>query len=206
MWTNRWINTAGAAPATLWAKIMSKKNKRKSKQAAKNATQANPDKASGVNAAAAGNMDKKKPKKANKSKKSAKGDSSLLNRRNMLKLLIGVPVAGAAGAAIHRYDVQNRGIHDLSLIGQGQPVVVQVHDPSCQLCRRLMKNTRKALKGNDDVLFKVADVTTSEGEAFRRKHNAETVSLVLFDAKGKSQGSIQGVTPVEDLKAQFQQL
>jgi len=167
MWTNRWINTAGAAPATLWAKIMSKKNKRKSKQAAKNATQANPDKASGVNAAAAGNMDKKKPKKANKSKKSAKGDSSLLNRRNMLKLLIGVPVAGAAGAAIHRYDVQNRVIHDLS---------------------------------------KVADVTTSEGEAFRRKHNAETVSLVLFDAKGKSQGSIQGVTPVEDLKAQFQQL
>lgn len=129
--------------------------------------------------------------------------SSFFNRRNAIKALIALPVAGAAGAAIHRYDKQNRGLHDLSLIGQGSPVVVQVHDPACQLCRRLMNNSRKALKGQEDVVFRVADVTTAEGKRFQQKHNANTVSLLLFNAKGQQVDTVQGVTPVDELKSRF---
>lgn len=150
-------------------------------------------------------MSKQKTKHKNRSataKKNAPG-KSLLNRRNALKLLIAVPVVGVAGAAIHRYDVQNRGLHDLSQIGQGSPVVVQIHDPACQLCRRLMKNTRKALKDQDDVVFRVADITTGDGKVFQQKHNANTVSLLLFNAKGKKVDTIQGVTPVDTLKNRF---
>lgn len=169
---------------------MSKKNKRHKKPgASKSKTAPTSDSAS------------QNLKKAN-----AKPNAGLLNRRNLLKVLIGLPVAGAVGAAIHRHDVQNRGLHDLSLIGQGQPVVVQIHDPKCQLCRRLMNNTRKALEGNNNIVFKVADVTSSDGEAFRREHNGETVSLVLFDGSGRKRGTIQGVQTAKDLKERFTQL
>jgi len=128
---------------------------------------------------------------------------SIFNRRNAIKALIVLPVAGVAGAAIHRYDVQNRGLHDLTLIGQGNPVVVQIHDPACQLCRRLMNNSRKALKGQDDIVFRVADITTTDGKQFQMKHNVDTVSLVLFDATGKRVDTVQGVTPVDELKTRF---
>lgn len=126
-----------------------------------------------------------------------------MNRRNAIKALIALPLAGVAGAAIHRYDVQNKGLHDLTLIGQGSPVVVQIHDPSCPLCRRLMNNSRTALKGQDDVIFRVADVTTGDGKQFQQKHNANTVSLLLFNADGKRVDTVQGVTPVDELKSRF---
>ena len=121
-------------------------------------------------------------------------------------LLIAVPVAGAAGAAIHRYDEQNRGLHDLSLIGDGNPTVVQVHDPSCQLCRRLMKNTRKALQNRDDIVFRVADVTTRNGGQFQRKHNAQIVTLITFNSAGEKIDTIQGVTSVNELKERLTRL
>lgn len=153
-------------------------------------------------------MSKQNPKRKNRSlaTKKAPVASSKLTRRNALKLLIAVPVVGAAGTSIHRYDLQNRGLHDLSAIGAGKPTVIQVHDPSCQLCRRLMKNTRSALKGRDDIAFRVADVTTREGAEFQRTHNAQIVTLITFNAAGKKQDSIQGVTSVNELKERFTRL
>jgi len=148
----------------------------------------------------------KKPGARARIETKTKGSVGLINRRKVIKLLIGLPVVGAAGAAIHRYDVQNRDLHDLTLIGQGKPVVVQIHDPACSLCRRLMSNTRKALDGNEAVLFKVADVTSTEGEAFRREHHGETVSLILFDANGRKRATIKGVQTAEDLVEQFARL
>jgi len=129
-----------------------------------------------------------------------------LTRRNAIKMLIALPVAGAAGAAIHRYDVQNRGLHDLALVGQGTPVVVQIHDPKCQQCRRLMNNTRKALKAQENILFRVADISSESGAKFQRKYHAETVSLLLFNANGELVDTVQGVTPVADLKTRFSDL
>jgi len=129
-----------------------------------------------------------------------------MSRRNAIRALIALPVAGAAGAAIHRYDVQNKDLHDLSLIGQGTAVVVQIHDPACQLCRRLMGNSRKALKGQENVAFRVADITTSDGKSFQQKHRADTVSLLLFNADGERVDTVQGVTPVDELKSRFSRI
>jgi len=198
---------------------MSKKNKRNKKSAGrKSLTAVKPNSAapgtSEGSATPKASTDSATPKPSKSAKASdkpasnskAKPAAGLLNRRNAIKLLIAVPVVGAAGAAIHRYDVQNRELHDLSPIGQGKPVVVQIHNPSCPLCRRLMGNARKALDGNDDILFRVADVTSSEGEAFRQEHQGETVSLVLFDAKGRNRGTIRGVQTTEVLLEQFLQL
>lgn len=149
---------------------------------------------------------KQKPKVATSKQSTANSITSVLNRRNALKLLIGVPVAGAAGAAIHRYDVQNRGLHDLTSVGQGRPTIVQVHDPACQICKRLMNNTRKALKDRDDIVYRVADITTSDGAEFQQKHHSAITTLLLFDENGKRVGTVQGVTPVNELKDRFKAL
>jgi hypothetical protein len=185
---------------------MSKKNKRNRKSTGgKRKTAVTPNSAASNSASSGAVKRAKAPEKA-ATKPEAKPAAGLINRRNAIKLLIGLPVVGAAGAAIHRYDVQNRGLHDLSVIGQGKSVVVQIHDSACSLCRRLMSNARSALDGNDDILFKVADVTSSDGEAFRQQHHGETVSLILFDAKGRRRGIIRGVQTAEVLKEQFLQL
>ncbi|MBX2836546.1 MAG: thioredoxin family protein [Gammaproteobacteria bacterium] len=130
----------------------------------------------------------------------------IMTRRNAIRLLIALPVTGAVGAAIHRYDVQNKGLHDLTLVGQGTPVVVQIHDPQCQKCRRLMNNTRKALKDHEDIVFRVADISSGDGSQFQKKHNANTVSLLLFNAVGKRVDTIEGVASVDELKSRFASL
>lgn len=160
------------------------------------------------------NIKSKKPAKAKASvdntgvKKAAKAGvgKPLLSRRNVIKLLIAAPVAGVTAAAIHQFDVQTRDLHDLSGLGEGTPLIVQIHDPSCQLCRRLMSNTRAALVGRDDISFRVADVTTGEGKQFQQKHNVPNVTLLLFNGKGKLVDTVRGVTPVEELATRFAKL
>ncbi len=140
---------------------------------------------------------------ANNKKVSAK---PLMSRRNAIKLLIATPVAGVTAAAIHRFDVQNKDLHDLSKIGEGTPTIVQIHDPSCPLCRRLMGNTRTALDGRDNVVYRVADVTTTEGKQFQQQYNVPNVTLLLFNGKGKLVDTVRGVTPVEELATRFAKL
>lgn len=142
-------------------------------------------------------------KKSNNSRHKPAAKASLLNRRNALKFLIAVPVVGVASAAIHRYDVQNKERHDLSPIGQGLPVVVQVHDPSCPSCKRLMSNTKKALKDQDKIVYRIADLTTGKGAVFARKHKAGKVTLIMFDKNGKSVDRIEGVMDIADLTKRF---
>lgn len=172
--------------------IMSKRNKKGAK----------PNKAQ----ESAKNTDLKKKAKPSAKSTKKQGDSTLLSRRNLIRLLVAVPVVGVAGAAIHRHDVQTRNMHDLSQLGKGTPTIVQIHDPSCPLCRRLMKNTRTALEDRDNVSFRVADVTTGEGKQFQQKYNVPNVTLLLFNGKGKLVDTVQGVTPVEELVTRFAKL
>lgn len=128
-----------------------------------------------------------------------------ISRRRMLGLLLGVPLVGAAGVGVHRYDVKKRVLHDLSVLGNGTPAIVQVHDPSCKLCRRLMANTRAALGDRNDISYRIADITTAKGLEFQKRYDVPHVTLLLFNAKGRHVDTIQGVTPVEDLAERFQQ-
>lgn len=141
-------------------------------------------------------------------KKSATNNakSSLLHRRNALKLLVAVPVIGVAGAAIHRYDVQNKDLFDLTPLGKGEPMIIQVHDPACQPCKRLQNNTRKALKGLDDIVYRVADITTKDGAEFQKEYNSGITTLILFDKAGKRVDTIQGVATVDSLTDRFSRL
>ncbi len=157
-------------------------------------------------------MGKKNKRKAKASKSSPKTNNASaspvaarrpISRRKMLGLLLGVPLVGVAGVGVHRHDVKKRALHDLSALGNGSPAIVQIHDPSCRLCRRLMANTKKALGERDDITYRIADITKTKGREFQERYGVPHVTLLLFNAKGRHVHTVQGVTPAEELVEHF---
>lgn len=116
-------------------------------------------------------------------------------KRELLKVaiavLIVVPMIGTALAVFkHNYDIT----HDLSVIGEGLPTVVQIHDPKCQLCLELRRNASAAIEDMDgSLLFRVADITTPAGRRLQRQHDVPNVTLLLFDGKGELRRVLNGV-------------
>jgi len=77
-------------------------------------------------------------------------------------------------------------IHDLSVIGNGKPTVVQVHDPSCPSCRALKSNTQSALKRLDsDLQYRIASLKTPEGRTLAHRHQVGKITLLIFDGDGE---------------------
>ncbi|MCP4983147.1 MAG: hypothetical protein GY935_21940 [Gammaproteobacteria bacterium] len=102
-----------------------------------------------------------------------------------------VSLAGAGFASFkHNYDIE----HDLSVIGKGKPTVVQIHDPKCRLCAQLRRNAGNAIDQiGDEMLFRVADITTPQGRRLQNKHDVPIVTLLLFDARGELRQVLNGV-------------
>ena len=91
---------------------------------------------------------------------------------------------------------------DLTKIGDGKLSVVQIHDPQCQLCQTLQRQTRKALKSFDDdeFTFLVANVKTLSGSTFAAKYGVPHVTLLLFDRRGKMVQIVRGPSDAESLR------
>lgn len=90
---------------------------------------------------------------------------------------------------------------DLSQIGKGKNVVVQVHDHNLVGSIDLMEslNTlRPEYAGS--VEFVVADLLTPEGRAFASTHNVSAVTLVFFAPDGTQRGTVQGVQELSSLR------
>ena len=132
-----------------------------------------------------------------------KAKRRIRNIRRFVMILAVLVMAGGTGftAFKNNYDIS----HDLSVIGQGIPTVVQIHDPKCQLCLRLRSNANSAMAriAGDDLLFRVADVTTPEGRRLQRIHNVPNVTLLLCDRDGKLNRSLNGVKSDDVLHQAF---
>lgn len=128
-----------------------------------------------------------------------------VKRRTILKSTAAVGLLIGGGVLIQQYDNNSRDLHDLTGIGNGQPMVVQVHDPSCALCRRLKTNTLEALDQMEEVQYRIADLNSSKGRAMAQEYGVGKVTLLLFNARGKHVGTVQGVTPVDELLDTFEQ-
>lgn len=76
---------------------------------------------------------------------------------------------------------------DLSKLDNGQPTIVQIHDPSCPVCNALQRETRKAIKDMSGAKpqFLVANIKTLEGSSFAADHGVPNITLLMFDAKGE---------------------
>lgn len=148
---------------------------------------------------------RKPQKRKSRFKGQAAAPATEPSRRDMLKLLLNggigaVVLVGGGYFGVGSYRAY-AAEHDLNRLGQGKPVVVQVHDPQCPTCTALQKQTRKALKafGECDLVYLIADINTPEGQAFAVRHGVGNVTLMLFDAEGGLQRTVQGMRSRDQL-------
>ncbi|WP_108879558.1 hypothetical protein [Anderseniella sp. Alg231-50] len=121
---------------------------------------------------------------------------------------IGLVIAGGLGAyVVHLYQATSHE-HDLSRVGNGTASVVQIHDPQCQLCLALQKETRQALDAldGDRPDYVIADIRTDKGLRFANKHGVKHVTLLLFDKTGNLRQVINGQRGSNQLRQAFQRL
>ena len=122
-------------------------------------------------------------------------------------LIYGIVLAAMATTGLAFYKQQYEIEHDLSVIGNGLPTVVQIHDPNCPLCRQLKKNTETALqKYGDTIQYRIADISTTKGKVFANRLKVKHVTLLLFDENGEPQQTITGVRESDGLRHIFGQL
>lgn len=153
----------------------------------------------------------RKARKRSKSRKVGQEVAPVVPARRVALGKIAAYAGGAAlligGGGVLAMDYRKSLIeHDLTVVGQGVPVIVQIHDPQCSMCTALQKQTRRALKSfsGDDVLYRIANIRTDEGAAFQARAALPHVTLVLFDGNGERVHVIQGITPASELKQAFQ--
>ena len=158
---------------------------------------------------------KRKPQKV-KSKASAAPSAAPdtlpkqgMNRRDFMSnfAIGGIALAAFAGGGWYLASdvLADMGDQDMSLIGNGVPTVVQVHDPSCPSCRALLKESREAMKGFEpgELQFVIAGLNTTEGRALADRYRVGKVTLLLMDGKGRRLKTIAGETPSASLAAMF---
>ncbi|MEM9551440.1 MAG: thioredoxin family protein [Pseudomonadota bacterium] len=147
-------------------------------------------------------------RKTKKRKSAQKGSPQPANtsRRSALVYLRNGAIAAAAlgGAGIWTVrSVQAMAAErDLTRIGQGKPVIVQVHDPQCSTCTALQRETRRALKqfGECDLVYLVADITQPDGGRFARRYGVPHVTLLLFDGEGSLRDTVHGMHSRAELR------
>ncbi|MGH1438515.1 MAG: thioredoxin family protein [Cellvibrionaceae bacterium] len=123
------------------------------------------------------------------------------------RFLITLCFVGVIAVPVIAYVQQSEAEHDLSVLGNGTPTVVQIHDPNCQMCQQLKRNLGK-VKGDfkDNIQFKTANIKTQKGSRFANRYNVPHVTLLFFDKSGKRVNTIQGVTPSNEIKSALQTL
>ena len=113
------------------------------------------------------------------------GKSFKLKRRTLIRCGIAaallVPMAFAVSGYIDNHEV----LHDLSAIGKGKPVLVQIHDPQCPRCQQLLSSVNSVLDEFPDLEFRIANIKTTKGGVFARRHNVSNVTLLIFDDRGR---------------------
>jgi hypothetical protein len=113
--------------------------------------------------------------------------------------ILAVPVAWMAMEA---HNARVRG--DLSVIGSGVPVVVQVHDRRNRESRRLHDHVERALARLDGPLeWRVVDANSQQAASLARDYGAGRLTLLLFDGRGEMVRMKHGVESVDALEAVF---
>jgi len=152
-------------------------------------------------------------KKRHKSKKKQAAASQLAektqDRRSFMSTALyaglGLPILGGLGFWGYRSFTGTLAEFDLSQIGKGKAAIVQIHDPQCQLCLRLQKQTRKILKNcsEDNYKYLVASIRTDEGSALAALHNVPHVTLLLFAPDGEMTEIVRGPIDSDLLETQI---
>jgi len=154
---------------------------------------------------------KKSRKQQNRSKKSTKASAPVQTpdrRAFMTKVAYGIGgIAIAGGIGVFSVNTVRASMAelDLSKVGNGTPSIVQIHDPACQLCTKLQKETRQALGAFDEekLNYLVANITTADGATFAATYGVPHVTLLLFDGDGEVVQVLNGVRESDELEETF---
>lgn len=131
-------------------------------------------------------------------------------RRSLLGLVrngvIAAVVLSASGWAVAGYIQGQAELHDLSVIGNGIPTVVQIHDPQCPTCLRLQKDMLRAAGHFTDyeLQVRVANIRTTEGREMADRHGVGHVTLLLFDGNGRMARVLPGANASDVLRSAFE--
>jgi len=128
-----------------------------------------------------------------------------LNRRSLVKYVIGAAVLLFGATSLYAYEKNQQKLRDLSVIGAGKPVVVQIYDPSCPTCKRLKNTASVAVKDTPNIDFRIADITTTEGKAIQTKYNVPHITLLYIDAKGKHKHTTNGFMTANEIEDTIKQ-
>ena len=95
-------------------------------------------------------------------------------------------------------------VNDLSLIGKGENVIVQVHDPgwgSCRELKRVVNSLKPEYSGK--IRFIETNLNSREGQWFAEYHNVSRVTLVFFKSDGTKISSLSGELDANNLRNVF---
>lgn len=157
---------------------------------------------------------KKTPKKRRTAKAQRKGlpaqQPVKADRRSVLSMLGtlggGALVVGGLGFWGVRTVQASLAERDLTIVGQGVPTIVQVHDTQCPTCIALQREARVALKqlNVDQLVYRIADIKTEDGLAFSSRFGAVHSTLLFFDADGQLTQRLVGPNDRHTLARAFQ--
>jgi thioredoxin-like negative regulator of GroEL len=121
-----------------------------------------------------------------------------------------IPAALVLIAAVYMFvlgDEKSRVEHDLSVLGQGKPTMVQIHDPNCQLCRRL-KSVVDTVRPDyeENIHFRTANIKSAKGAEFAKKYNVPHVTLLFFNKRGRHVNTLRGVSTSDQVSAALARL
>ena len=139
----------------------------------------------------------------------AEGPRKAPSRRGFMKGMTSwglvVAAVGGGGWYLAQDVMATINEQDLSLIGDGTPTVVQIHDPQCSQCAALQREAREAMAAFDDdeLRFLVANIRSTEGRALATAHGVGHVTLLLFDGAGQRRNVLTGPSSADVLEEAF---
>ncbi|GJL75217.1 hypothetical protein [Nitrosomonas sp.] len=93
---------------------------------------------------------------------------------------------------------------DLSLIGQGTPVLLIVHDDNILQSGETMAVMNEIRDEYDErLIFLVADIQTPDGRTFADRHGLMPTALVFFSSSGERRQTLYSPQTAESLRREL---
>jgi len=144
---------------------------------------------------------KRKIKKQSNNKTQNKKKTFSFNRRSFVKLGVVSALAIPAYVALSAHTKKSKAERDLSVIGNGTPTLIQVHDETCPSCRQLLSSVKGVINNFPDIQFKIADLRSNKGIKFASKHQVYKVTLMYFDSRGRKVDVASGLQTKDEVSS-----
>ena len=131
-------------------------------------------------------------------------DSKKNIKRKIIRWLVPITILFTIAIFSYLWYEGANDVNDLSLIGKGENIIVQIHDPgwgSCRELKRVVNSLKPEYTGK--IRFILADLNSREGRWFAEYHNVSRVTLLFFKPDGTKITSLSGELDAKNLRNVF---